>query len=342
MSAEGTAPATLLPLITGYMASRVVHVAALLKIADRLADGPKAADALARETKTHGPSLRRLLRALASLGLLAEIEPGRFGLTAMGAQLRANVPGSMHNLALMFGGERAWQSWGELLHSVQTGESATRHVFGVGSFEYLAANPEQAIIFNEAMAEITRPVTQALIASYDFSRFRTIVDVGGGNGAMMAAIAGATPNVRGVVFDLPGSSAEASRKLADAHVNGRCEVVAGDFFREVPKGADAYILKSVIHDWDDDAAAAILGNCRIAMHENSKLLLVERVMPETMEHSLAQQRMAMIDINMLAMPGGQERTEAEYRALLANAGFILAPIRQLPGLDVSLIEADPK
>jgi hypothetical protein len=323
------------------MPSRVVHVAAQLGIADLLADGAKTADALACETKTHTASLRRLLRALTSMGLLEENEPGRFSLTAMGAQLRSNVPGSMRNLALMFGGERAWRSWGELSHSVRTGESATRHVYGVGSFEYLAANPEQAVIFNEAMAEITRLVTQALISTYDFSRFRTIVDVGGGNGAMMAAVLGATPSLRGVVFDLPSGSAEASRKLADAQVSDRCEVISGDFFREVPKAAAAYILKSVIHDWDDEASVAILKNCRVAMHEKSKLLLVERVMPETMQRSPNQQRMAMLDINMLAMPGGQERTEAEYRVLLANAGFILTQIRTLPGLDVSLIEADP-
>jgi hypothetical protein len=218
MSAEGDAPATLMPLITGYMPSRVVHIAAQLAIADLLADGPKTADTLARETNTHAPSLRRLMRALTSLGLLEEIELGRFGLTDMDAQLRSNVPGTMHNLALMFGGERAWRSWGELLHSVRTGESATRHVFGVGSFEYLAANPDQGVIFDEAMAEITRLVTHALISAYDFSQFSTIIDVGGGNGAMMAAVVGATANLRGVVFDLPGGSAEASRKLADAQV----------------------------------------------------------------------------------------------------------------------------
>jgi hypothetical protein len=154
------------------------------------------------------------------------------------------------------------------------------------------------------MAEITRLVTHALISAYDFSQFRAIVDVGGGNGAMMAAVVGATPNLRGVVFDLPGGSAEASRKLADAQLEDRCEVICGDFFREVPEGADAYILKSVIHDWDDDASVAILRNCRIAMHKKSKLLIVERVMPEIMQQSLNQQRMAMIDINMLAMPGG--------------------------------------
>jgi orsellinic acid C2-O-methyltransferase len=329
-------------LITGYMPSRVVHVAVQLGIADLLANGPKTADTLALETKTHGPSLRRLLRALASIGLLEECEPGRFSLAAMGAQLRSNVPGSVRNQALMFGGERSWRSWGELLQSVRTGESGIRHVYGVGSFEYLAANPEQAVIFNEAMAEITRQVAQAVISAYDFSHCRKVIDVGGGNGAMIAAIVGATPKTRGVVFDLPAGGAQANRTFADASLADRCEVIFGDFFREVPEGADAYILKSVIHDWSDDASVSILKNCRIAMGENSRLLLVERVMPERIECLPNQQRMAMLDMNMLAIPGGQERTEAQYRVLLANAGFVLTETRTLPGLDVSLIEADPK
>ena len=191
-ASQGDATATLMPLITGFMPSRVLHVGVQLGIPDLLADGPKTADTLARETKTHAASLCRLLRALTSIGLLEEVEPGRFSLTAMGTTLRSNVPGSMRNLALMFGGERAWRSWGELLHGVQTGESGTRHVYGVGSFEYLAANPEQAVIFNEAMAEITRLVTQALISTYDFSRFRTVIDVGGGIGALLAAVVAAT------------------------------------------------------------------------------------------------------------------------------------------------------
>jgi hypothetical protein len=339
---QDESPTALMKLITGYMPARIVHVAAQLGIADLLANGPKNADTLALETNTHGPSLRRFLRALTSIGLLEECEPGRFGLTAMGAQLRSNAPGTVRNQALMFGGERSWRSWGELLGSVRTGEPGIRHVFGVSSFEYLAANPEQAVIFNEAMAEITRQVTQALISAYDFSRCRTVIDVGGGSGAMIAAVVGATPKTRGVVFDLPTGGAQANRTFADASLTDRCEVIFGDFFREIPKGADAYILKSVIHDWDDKASVAILKNCRIAMHGNSRLLLVERVMPELIECLPNQQRMTMLDMNMLAIPGGQERTEAEYRVLLADAGFVLTQTRTLPGLDVSLIEADPK
>lgn len=239
----------------------------------------------------------------------------------------------------MFGGDRAWRSWGELLHSVTTGESGTRRVFGVGSFEYLAANPDQAIIFHAAMAENTRQVTELLVSTYDFSRFPNIVDVGGGNGTLMAAILAVNAGVRGAVFDLPIGLAEAPQKLAEAGVAARCDVVAGDFFRAVPKAADAYVLKYVIHDWDDEQSVAILSNCRKAMHRASRILLIERVMPERMEATPIHQRIAMADMNMLAMPGGQERTEQEYRNLFAAAGLLLERTTPLPGSEISVIEA---
>jgi O-methyltransferase domain/Dimerisation domain len=332
-------PTTLLSLITGYMPARVVHTAAQLGICDLLAEGPKTAEALAQATNTSTAPLLRLLRALASLGLLEDLGHDGFALTALGSQLRSNVPGSMRNFALMFGGERAWRSWAELLHCVKTGESGTHRVYGMGSFEYLAANPDQAVIFNEAMAENTWRVTQALISAYDFSQYRKIIDVGGGNGALLGAIIAANPNVRGMVFDLPRGNAEALQKLADAGVAANCEVVAGDFFRSVPEGADAYILKFIIHDWNDEQSLAILKNCHKAMHRASKLLLLERVMPEKMRATPVNQRMAMIDMNMLAMPGGQERTEEEYRNLLAQAGLSITQILAIPGLDLGMIEA---
>ena len=222
---------------------------------------------------------------------------------------------------------------------MKTGESGTHHIYGTGTFEYLAANPDQAVIFNEAMAENTRHVSQALVSAYDFSQFGKIVDVGGGNGALMTAIVATNPDIRGVVLDLPRGCAEASQKLADAGVAARWEVVAGDFFRSVPEGADAYILKFIIHDWDDEQSLAILKNCRKATHQASKVLLIERVMPEKMEATPANQRMAMADMNMLAMPGGQERTEKEYRDLLSKAGLSIAQILAIPDLDISVIEA---
>jgi hypothetical protein len=334
------APSTTLPsLIMGYMPARVVHTAAHLGISDLLAGGPKPAEALAQATHTGTGPLLRLLRALASLDLLEDLGRDGFALTALGSQLRSNVPGSMRNLALMFGGERAWRSWGELPHSVATGESGTHRIYGLGTFEYLAANPDQAVIFNGAMAENTLRVTQALISAYDFSRYRRIIDVGGGNGALLGAIIAANPNSRGVVFDLPRGSAEAPERLADAGVAASCEVVAGDFFRSVPEGADAYILKHIIHDWDDGQSIAILKNCHKAMHQKSKILLLERVMPEKMESTPAHRRMAMADMNMLAMPGGRERTGNEYRDLLAQAGLSINRILAIPGLDIGVVEA---
>jgi ubiquinone/menaquinone biosynthesis C-methylase UbiE len=330
--------ATLQSLIRGYMPARVVHTAAHLGISDLLAAGPKTAEALAQATNTSAGPLLRLLRALASMDLLEDLGGDGFALTALGRQLCSNVPGSLRNFALMFGGERAWRSWGELLHCVKTGESGTRRIYGMGSFEYLAANPDQALIFNEAMAENTRRVTQALISAYDFSQFRKIIDVGGGNGALIAAIVATNPNIRGMVFDLSRGSAEASQKLADAGVAASCEVVAGDFFHSVPEGADAYILKFIIHDWDDEQSLAILKNCRKAMKQASKILLLERVMPEKMQATPANQLIAMADMNMLAMPGGQERTGEEYRSLMARAGLSITRILAIPGQDIGVIE----
>jgi hypothetical protein len=330
---------TLQALIWGYMPARVVHAAAHLGISDLLADGPKTAEVLAQATNTSAGPLLRLLRALASLGLLEDLGCDGFALTALGSQLRSNAPGSLRNFALMFGGERAWRSWGELLHCVKTGESGTRRIYGMGSFEYLAANPDQAVIFNGAMAENTRQVTQALVSAYDFSQFRKIIDVGGGNGALLGVIIAANPSIRGVVFDLPRGSAEATDRLADAGVAASCEVVVGDFFRSVPEGADAYILKFIIHDWDDEQSLAILKNCHEAMHQKSKILLLERVMPEKMEPTPANRRMAMADMNMLAMPGGRERTGNEYRDLLAQAGLSITRILAIPGLDIGVVEA---
>jgi tRNA A58 N-methylase Trm61 len=189
------------------------------------------------------------------------------------------------------------------------------------------------------MAENTRRVTELLISTYDFSQFQNVVDVGGGSGALMAAILAANVAMRGTVFDLPSGGAEASKNLADSGVAARCEFVAGDFFRSVPEAADAYILKYVIHDWNDDQSIAILSNCCKAMHQASKILLVERIMPERMEATPAHRRIAMADMNMLAMPGGQERTGHEYRTLLATAGLLLDRIIPLPGSEISVIEA---
>jgi len=332
------------PMITAYMTSQVIYVAARLGIAELLADGAQSGDELARATGTHAPSLRRLLRGLAVVGVLDEVEPGRFALTPFGALLRPGVPGSVRNLALLFVDEPVWRAWGGLLHSVRTGETAFDHVFGMGTFDYFAQNPEAAAIFHEAMTEGTRWAAPAVIAAYDFSRFRTVVDVGGGNGTLIAAILAATPGLRGTVFDLPIGVEGARRHLEAAGVADRCQVVEGDFFRQpLPGGADAYLLKSVIHDWDDERSVAILENCRRAMPAHAKLLLVEPVLPASVERCEAHQRMMMSDLNMLAVAGGRERTEAEFRALFTAAGFGLSAVVPAGAPSIySVIEGAPK
>jgi hypothetical protein len=335
-------PSGLMPLITGFMASRLVQVAAELGLADLLAEGARTSADLAAQAQVHPPSLHRLLRALASLGVVDEIESGCFALTARGAQLRSGVPGSLRHFAMMSGTERTWRCWNDLRNCIRTGQTAMQHLYGIGSFEYLAAHPQEAAIFNAAMADNTRQVSRALVSAYDFSRFRVLLDVGGGNGTLIAAILSASPGLRGIVFDLPCAIADAPQELAAANLGGRCEVVTGDFFRSVPSGIDACILKSVIHNWDDERSIAILTNCRKSLVAPGKLLLVETVMPMRMDASPSHQRATQLDMHMLALPGGRERTRAEYQHLLAASGFELACILPLPeAFGVSLIEAAP-
>jgi len=253
-AAEETA--RLRQMISGYMVSQVIYVTAVLGLADLTATSAIGADALARETGTDGPSLARLLRALVALGLAEESEPERFRMTALGALLRADIPGSLRNVALMHGGESGWRAWGSLLHSVRTGENAFEHVFGTGSFQHLAREPERAALFTAYMADATRPFVAAILAAHDFSRYRRIIDIGGGNGVFMSRVLAALPNAEGIIFDTPSGIEGGQMELDAAGVGERCRRVAGDFFRDAPEAADAYILKSVLHDWDDNRAAA--------------------------------------------------------------------------------------
>jgi hypothetical protein len=312
-------------MLTGYWISQAIYVAAKLGIADLLQQGPKNADELAQVTGTHARSLYRLLRALASIGVFAEAEDGRFGLTPLGAYLQTGIPGSVRALTLNHG-ERLYRPWGELLHSVRTGESAFHHIFGMDVWQYATQNPEAAALFNVAMTELTTQVATAVVAGYDFSRFGTIVDVGGGHGTLLLSILEANPQLRGILFDLPHVTESAKKHIEAASLTGRCEVVAGDIFSSVPGGGDAYILKNIIHDWDDERALKILQNCNRAMADNGKLLLVEEVIPPGNALSFGK----LVDLNMLVMAGGGERTEAEYRALFAASGFQLTNVIPLP------------
>jgi hypothetical protein len=334
--------AALIQLINGFMASRAVYVAAELAIPDRLREGAKAAETLALETQTDPRSLRRLLRALASLGVVEELQGQEFALTSLGAALRSDVPDSLRNFALMSGSDRVWRMWGALSHSVRTGESTMPHLYGVDSFDYFAAHPQEAKVFNQAMEDVTRKVARDLLADHGFARFGTIVDVGGGNGALLASLLAATPTLKGILVDLPSGNAEALDVITAAGVVQRCTVVAGDFFRAVPEGADAYILKSVVHDWNDEKATAILKVCRRATATQSTLFLIEHVMPKRMEVSPRAQRMALRDLHMLVGPGGRERSEVEFDQLLASAGFVRVSTSPLGAEgSFSLIEAKP-
>lgn len=326
----------MLQMVTGYWLTQTIFVAAKLGIADRLQDGAKSCEELATETKTHARSLYRLMRALASVGIFAETETGYFTLTSLATCLVSDVPGSVRTLAIM-SGEKAYQAWGDLMHSVQTGESAFEHLYGMNLFQYYAQNPEEGKIFDGAMRERTEMEQGAITSSYDFSSIRKLVDVAGGRGSLLVAILKTNSTMEGVLFDQASVIESAKELIQSEGVAQRCELFAGDFFECVPSGGDAYILKHIIHDWDDERAIAILKNCGRAMEGKGKLLLAERVIPSGNQPFWGKFR----DLNMLVMcPGGCERTEAEYRSLFEAAGFHL--IKIVPNQsEISIIEGVP-
>lgn len=334
-AAEGTPPeVAFIQMATGYWVSKAIYVAARLGVADLLTGGPRTVEQLAAAAGAHAPTLRRLLRALAGVGVFREEADGRYGLTPMAEFLRADAPGSQRGFVLHVGESPSWMAWDGLLESVRTGESAFRAVHGEEVFPYYAAHPESNEPFNAAMTELSNVVSAAVTEAYDFSRFRRIADVGGGRGALMAAILRATPGARGVVCDQPEVAAAALAALEAAGVAGRCEYAGIDFFESVPGGADAHVLKWIIHDWDDERALAILRNCRRALADGGRLLMVEAVVPEGNEPSFSKQ----MDLQMLVMTGGRERTAAEYRALLARAGFEMTNVIPTKS-PVSIVEA---
>jgi hypothetical protein len=318
-------PFALFRIVTGYYVSRAIYVAARLGIADLLAEGRRSHDELAKATGAHADSLRRVLRLLASAGVFIEEDDGKFALTPIGACLRSDVPGSMRAAALLFGGITQ-QAWGDLLHSVETGESAFRRVFGMDSFDYMAEHPDEAANFDAAMAGFTKHIAIAVVAAYDFSPFRRIVDVGGGNGALLAGILRANPTLTGIVFELPDVAIRTREQIHKLGLAGRCEIVGGDFFKEVPSGGDAYLLKHVIHDWNDHRATEILRTCRRAMGAEAKLLLVEGIYPPRIDQSDESRGAAANDVNMLVCTGGRQRSEAEFRTLYDAAGLRLTRI----------------
>ena len=323
-------------MINGYRLSQLIYVAARLGIADLLAAGPKQTYELAAATDTHPDSLRRILRALASFDVFSEVQEEVFQLTPLAACLQKGAPGSLWAFAVSIGEPWWWRPWGELLHSVQTGEVAFDHIYGEGIFEYLKRGDQASAIFNENMRAMTESEAQGIIAAYDFSHSRIIADIGGGTGALLFTILGSQHESRGILFDDASVIAEAQSRCGDTEVGRRCSFVPGNFFASVSVKADLYLLKDVLHDWDDQHAIAILHNLRKAMTSHSKLLVIERLIAADDRFSISKE----LDIVMLVFTGGKERTREQYSDLLASAGFTVRRVVDA-GMATSIIEASP-
>jgi len=323
-------------LIHGYWHSQAVYIAAKLGIADLLAERPRTAEEIADATPAHAPSLYRVLRALASIGIFSEDGEGRFSITPLAEPLRRGVPGSKWAMAVMMG-EEHYHVWGDLIFTVETGETAFDRIYGMPIFEFLSENDEKGRIFDEAMTGIHGRETDAILAAYDFSGVQKLADIGGGNGTTLSAILQKYPSMEGLLFDLPPVVGRAEATFHDAGLADRCELFGGDFFQAVPPGADAYLMRHIIHDWDDEKSRRILRNCHQAMPDDARLLVIESVIPPDNQPFAGK----WLDLTMMLIPGGKERTEAEYRSLFESAGFELTQIVPTT-LEVSVIEGRKK
>jgi hypothetical protein len=323
-------------LIQSHRVTAVVYVAAKLGIAELLREGPLSVNELANLTGADEHALGRLLVALSTIGICAPTGGDRYSLTEMGASLDGTAEQSFKAWAI-FEGQRLCSQWNGMLDSIMTGKTAAQLQGVSNSFDLMASNPETVSMFNAAMVDVTRFVTPDILSAYDFAGVTHLMDVGGGSGELVGAIARQYPHIRGTVFDLPRCAESATSHLDRMGVSGRTKFVPGDFFETVPTGADAIIMKSIIHDWNDERGLKILGNCRRALPENGRLLLVERIIPEFPRVSEEDREQAMSDLNMLRGPGGLERTEKKYGRLLHDAGFQQLTIR--PAGVFSVIEA---
>lgn len=312
---------SLLQFINSFQISQCLYVAAELGIADLLKEGSRHYETLAKASGANPDALFRMLRVLASAGILNRLEGDSFELNELSEYLRRDAPGSLRAWAVL-AEQQIYPTWNHLMHSVKTGAPAFDDEHGMSVWEYRAQNPGALRVFDEAMSERVRASSSAVVDAYDFSRFDRIVDVGGGQGLLIANILKANPSMRGILFDLDPVIQGAKQLLEEASVAERCEAVAGSFMEEVPRGGDIYILKNVIHDWDDARSVQILRNCRQAMPGHQTLLVIERVIPSdnpTVEDALS-------DMRMLVMNGGRERTREEFQALLSRCGFDLTRI----------------
>ena len=323
-------------IVAGYQRSRALSVATELGVPDLLRDGPQPVAELAQATRTHEPTLYRLLRALASIGVFHEDRERRFSLTSMGQLLRSDVAASAGAIARFLGRDYQWTAWGYLLHSVRTGENASRAALGTDVWTYRERNPEENEIFNAAMAALSRVGAAQEMAAYDFGRHRIIADIAGGTGALLAAILLKQPDSRGILFDQPHVVAAARAILDRAGVADRVHIESGSIFERVPSGADAYVMRRILHDWPDAEAVAILRCCRLAMQPDARLLLIESVVGPPNEDPQSK----FLDLLMLVSAGGRERTESEWRALLAEGEFDLRQVHPAGPMS-AVIEAWP-
>ena len=325
-------PPVLFQMATSYWLSQAIYVAAKLGIADLLEAGAKSSGELATASCCDRRSMFRVLRALASAGVLSQVGGDSFALERLGNTLRSNVPGSLRAIVITIG-EIHYQACGELLYTVRTGSPAFNRVFGVSLFEHLQQNPQDGAAFNQGMTDLASMLAYAVLLAYDFSEVSSVVDVGGGEGQLLRRILDLYPEMTGIVFD----SSNALRSPACLNREGRCSFIPGSFFDSVPERAEAYLLCGVLHDWSDEGSVAILRNCRKEIADNARLLIVETIVPSTNAPSFSK----LLDINMMVMSSGRERTQSEFQALLDAADFKLTRI--IPTLaPQSIIEACPK
>lgn len=331
------APFALLELSLGSMVTQAIYVAAELRVADALKDGPLTPQELAREVDADPEALYRLLRLLASYSIFAEQKDGRFKLTPMGQALRADVPNSMRDIAVLMGHPIHWEDWSHLVDSVRTGEPSLPKLRGMGAFDFLEANPEYGAVFTAGMANMSDTETLPVLAAYDFSKFGTIVDFCGGHGGLLAGILGKAKTARGILSDPRVGTNGAKEFLQEAGVADRCSVVDVGLFDPVPPGGDAYILKHIVHDWPEDKALEILKNVREGINPDGRILLIEMVPPPK---GNAPHSAKLFDLMLMLLVGGKERTPAQYGELLSTAGFTLERVVQTAA-PVSIVEARP-
>lgn len=316
-------PAQMMNLISGKFATQMVAVAAHIGVADRLKDGPRTSDEVAKAAGTHPDATYRLLRGLSVFGVVVEHDGRRFSLTPVGECLRTDTPGSLAPMAKFFGASWHHAVWAELLYSVKTGDQAFKKVHGKDNFEWAIDHPAEFAVFNAAMTSLSSIASKAVVDAYDFSACKQIADVGGGHGYLLAEILAHNPSARGVLFDMPQVVEGAKKLMGERGLQSRCEAVGGDFFKAVPERCDMYVMKHIIHDWNDEASITILSNIARAMEPSGRVALVENVMTPPSEPHFSK----LLDIEMLlATPGGRERTEAEYGSLFTRAGLRLTRV----------------